>query len=92
MRARITNPRDRGSHQANIAVLSFNDTGISSKLQHSLCQRKFRELIEIVKPIVTTPAVKDLIQNIEGFSMRLDNLKNDKTIKPLVESLKVLLR
>lgn len=80
------------SHQANIAVLSFNDTGISSKLQHSLCQRKFRELIEIVKPIVTTPAVKDLIQNIEGFSMRLDNLKNDKTIKPLVESLKVLLR
>lgn len=80
------------SHQANIAALSFNDTSISSKLQFTLCQRKFRELIEIVKPIVTTPAVKDLIQNIEKFTGRLDNLKNDKTIKTAVDSLRILLK
>lgn len=80
------------SHQANIAALSFNDTSISSKLQFALCQRKFREFIEIIKPIVTTPAVKDLIQNIEKFTGRLDNLKNDKTIKTAVDSLRILLK
>jgi hypothetical protein len=53
------------SHQANIAVLSFNTTEISSKLQHSLCDRHFRELIQIVKPIVTSPPVKELIDKID---------------------------
>lgn len=80
------------SHQANIAVLSFNDMRISSKLQHNLCQRKFRELIDIVKPIVTSPAVKELIEKIERYTGRLDNLKNDKTIKTTLESLRVLLK
>lgn len=80
------------SHQANIAILSFNDIKISSKLQFSLCQRKFRELIEIVKPIVTAPAVKDLIIKMEAYKGPLDSMKNDKTIKPTVESLRVLLK
>ncbi len=80
------------SHQANIAVLSFNDTQISSKLQHSLCQTKFRELIEILKPIVTTPAIKDLINKIDKFTGRLENLKHDKLIKTSVDSLKILLK
>ncbi len=80
------------SYQANVAVLSFTDTSISSKLQFQLCQSKFRELIEIVKPIITTPAIKDLIKNIEEFKGRLDNLKNDKTIRTAVESLRILLK
>lgn len=80
------------SHQANVAVLSFNDSKVSDKLQHTLCQRKFRELIEIVKPIVTSPPVKELIDKIEKFSSRLDNLKNDKAIKTSVDSLRVLLK
>lgn len=80
------------SHQANIAVLSFNDTSISSKLQFPRCQRKFRELIEILKSIVTSPAVKDLIKNIELYKGRLENLKNDRVIKTTVDSLRVLLK
>jgi len=80
------------SRQANIAVLSFNDTGISSKLQFSLCKKKFRELIEIMKPIITTPAIKDLIEKIDDYKSRLDNLKNVKTIKTTVDSLKILLK
>lgn len=84
--------RKLDSHQANIAVLSFNDAKISDKLQFSLCQSKFKELIEIVKPIVTSPPVKELIEKIEKFPSRLDNLKNDKTIKTAVNSLRVLLK
>lgn len=80
------------SFQANIAVLSFNDTQISSKLQFSLCQKKYRELIEILKPIVTTPAIKDLIEKIDKYSGRLENLKADKLIKTSVDSLKILLK
>ena len=80
------------SFQANIAVLSFNDTQISSKLQHYLCQQKYRELIELLKPIITTPAIKDLIDKIDNFKGRLENLKHDKGIKTSVDSLKVLLK
>lgn len=80
------------SFQANVAVLSFNDTGISSKLQFGICQNKFKELIATVKPIITTPAIKDLIDNIERFKGKPENLKHDKTIKTAVESLKVLLK
>lgn len=80
------------SFQANIAVLSFNDTQISSKLQFSLCQRKFRELMDIIRPIVTTPAIKDLIEKIDKYTGRLENLKNDKLIKTSVDSLKVLIK
>jgi len=80
------------SHQANIAVLSFNDTGISSKLQFSLCQTKFKEMLDLVRPSITTPAVKDLLTHIDNFKGRLENLKHDKTIKTTVASLKVLLK
>ena len=80
------------SLQANIAVLSFNDTTISSKLQHSLCAKKFRELIEIIKPIITTPAIKDIIEKIDKFTGRLENLKHDKAMKTSVDSLKILLK
>ncbi len=80
------------SNQANIAVLSFNDERISSKLQHGLCANKFRELIPIVKPIVTTPAIKDLIEKIEKFTGKLENIKYDKAIKTSVDSLRVLLK
>jgi len=80
------------SHQANIAVLSFNDTQISSKLQHILCAKKFRELIEILKPIITTPAIKDLIEKIDKYTGRLENLKHDKLIKTSVDNLKILLK
>jgi hypothetical protein len=80
------------SHQANVAVLSFNDMGISSKLQFNLCQRKFREMLDIVRPSITTPAIKDLLIYIDNFNGRLDNLKNDKTIKTTVDSLRVLLK
>lgn len=80
------------SHQANIAVLSFTDTSISSKLQFTLCQKKFNKLLEIVKPIVTTPAIKDMISYIEGYKGKLENLKHDKTIKTSIESLRILLK
>jgi hypothetical protein len=80
------------SYQANVAVLSFTDTGISSKLQFNLCQEKFKEMLDIVRPSVTSPAVKDLLTNIDNYKGSPDNLIHDKTIKTMVDSLKVLLK
>jgi hypothetical protein len=80
------------SYQANVAVLSFTDTGISSKLQFSLCQRKFKDMLDIVRPSITTPAVKDLLTHIDNYKGKPENLKLDKTIKTTVDSLKVLLK
>ncbi|APU69405.1 hypothetical protein [Christiangramia flava] len=80
------------AHQANIAALSFSDTKISSRLQFSLCQRKFKELLNIVKPSITSPPVNDLIQKIEDFKGNPSRLMNDKTIKTSFENLKTLLK
>ncbi|QKJ64226.1 hypothetical protein [Flavobacterium sp. M31R6] len=81
------------SHQANIAVLSFTDTRISSRLQFSLCQRKFVELINIVKPSITSPPVRDLIKYIkEDYKGKPSQLMNDKIIKTSVENLRTLLK
>lgn len=80
------------SHQANIATLAFNDTEISSKLQFGLCQTKYKELLQIIKPIITNPAINELINKIESFKGRYEHMKDDRTIKTSVESLKVLLK
>jgi hypothetical protein len=81
------------SHQANIAGLSFTDTRISSRLQFPLTQRKFKELIEIVKPSITSPPVNDLLKYItDSYKGNPSYLMNDKTVKTSVESLKVLLK
>ncbi len=80
------------SYQANVAVLSFTDTVISSKLQFSFCQQMFKEMLDIVRPRITTPAVKDLLTHIDNYEGIPENLKYDKSIKTTVDSLKVLLK
>lgn len=81
------------SHQANIAALSFTDSRIASRLQFPLCERKFKELIEIVKPSITSPPVNDLIKYItEAHKGKSSNLMLDKTVKTSVENLKTLLK
>lgn len=81
------------AHQANIAGLSFTDTRISSRLQFPLSQRKFKELLEIVKPSITSPPVNDLLKYItEEYKGKASYLMNDKTVKTSVENLKILLK
>lgn len=80
------------SHQANIAALSFTNLQIASKLQFNICQRKFKEMLSIVEPIITSPPIKDLIKDVYAYKGRLDGLKNDKTISRHIESLRILLK
>jgi len=79
------------SHQGNIAVLSFTNDQISSKLQFQLCKKKFLEMLEIVKPSITSPPVKELITKVETFKAGFDKLGDDKSIKTSLDNLRVLL-
>jgi hypothetical protein len=80
-----------GADIALIALLSFTETTIASRLQLELAQAKFKEMISILKPKISAPAVKELLQAIERFSGPLYNMRDDTTIKSRVASLKKLL-
>ncbi len=69
------------------SILVYSDTKISSKLQFHLGITKFRELLTIVKPRVTTPAAIELIDKIEKFNGPLHKMKNDATLQKFSEIL-----
>jgi hypothetical protein len=79
------------STQALIAILSFNNTRIATKLQHTLCQAKYRELVEMMKVKVSAPAVKELIDEIEKYRGPLDKLKSESKFKNKVDNLQKIL-
>lgn len=80
--------------QALLAILSFRKTGISSKLQFPLPQRKFAELVEIAKTKITSPQGLDIIQIIETYKAPLDKMKSEtklmEKVKAIANSLGVL--
>ena len=77
--------------QALIAILSFNSINISNRLQHSLCQKQFRELMGTMKNKVSMEAVKELIDDIEKFRGSLDKMRIDSEIKRKVVALKTII-
>jgi hypothetical protein len=74
-------------HQSLLAILSFTVEHISSRLQFSLCQRKYNELLQILSNKVSAPAVKELIADIQDFKAPLDRLERDSRIKMKVTNL-----
>lgn len=64
--------------QAFMAILSFTDNYIDSKLQFSLCQQKYRELLKMLKINVSAPALMEIIEYIESFKGSFDLLKKTK--------------
>lgn len=80
------------SSQAILAILSFTQQRISSKLQLGLCETKFRVLLQILKVKVTSPIVKELVSDIENFGNSLDKLRTDEKIIKKVEALFKILK
>jgi len=67
--------------QALIAICSFMETNIASRLQFTLCQKKFQELLDMMKSKVSAPAIQALIAKLQNFTGPLDKMKDDATIK-----------
>lgn len=80
------------SRQATIALLSFLYDNISHRLQFSLCQRKFRELLVYLRNQLTNEATKELLDQIENFPGRFDSLKSDSNIKRGIKNLEILIK
>jgi len=58
--------RKFNTKQSFIALTSFTDENIKSKLQYVLCQQKYEEMIEIIKPNITSEGVKNLLEEIKS--------------------------
>jgi hypothetical protein len=76
--------------QGQLAVLSFTVPHIASRLQFSLCQKKFRQLLSLMEPKLPI-AAKELITDIEAYNGPLDRMKDDSRIKRKVTNLQTIL-
>lgn len=76
--------------QITIAIFSFMNEHISSMLQFPLCEKKFRELIDILEVQNTSSAVLEVIDLIKNFK-GLGNMRKDTMIKQKMASYKMLI-
>ena len=77
--------------QINMAVFSFMNEHISSMLQFELCEKKYREMIDILKQKNVSSAVEEVIKLIEDFSS-LKNMRKDSMIKEKVKAYDLILK
>lgn len=75
------------SDQALLAILSFTNSIIASRLQFALCQKKYRQLLELMKDKVSAAAVKEIIEDIQEYEGPLDRMRDDSRIKRKVDNL-----
>lgn len=70
--------------QSFIALTSFFDESIRSKLQFLLCQKKFTELIGYIESNITSEGVRDLLVEIKNKVKTLHTISNnDKLIEKI---------
>lgn len=80
--------------QALIAVVAFRSTVIASKLQFILCQKKYRELLEMMINQVSNPAVKELIEDIRATlnsNVPPERLREDRRLAEKIDNLRKIL-
>jgi hypothetical protein len=70
--------------QALTGVLAFKEPHIASRLRWPLCQKKYRQLLGTLKTKVGSPAVVDLIEQIERYPGALDELRDDAHIQQAI--------
>lgn len=75
-----------------IAILSFTNERIASKLQLSLCKQKYKELINLVRNNISSPPIKELIKAIDDFAGPLDKMKNESHMKSKITNLYKILQ
>lgn len=77
--------------EALIAITSFANELIASRLQFELCQQKFMELLNLIKGKISASAIKELVEAIEGFPGPLDKIKEDSRIKQKIDNMWTIL-
>lgn len=80
------------ANEAQIALGSFTNTTIASRLQFDLPRRQFGELLKLLRPKITSPAVLELLDDVQNFPGPLDALYEDSRIRRRVAQVRTLLR
>ena len=77
--------------QINIAIFSFMNEHISSMLQINICERKYREMIDILKQKNVSPAIGEVIKMIEEFPS-LMNMRKDSVIREKMKTYDIIIK
>lgn len=72
-----------GREEAEIALLLFADQRISLRLSRSLCQEKWKQLLQIIGPKIATPQARNLYDAVTAFTSTPDKLVHDSDMKRL---------
>ena len=72
------------SAQAWIALLTFRDLTISSKLQVPLAQGQWKSLLAILTPKITQRSRRDVLKSVKKFTGTPDKLGHDSEVKRLL--------
>lgn len=75
-----------------IAIISFRNMMISSRLQFSLSQRKYLELIEKVRNNISSPAAIEIIDAIQSYGASLDKLRQDTKLNKKVDNIITIIK
>ena len=75
-----------------IAILSFTQDEISSKLQFPLCKDKFITMLNLIKPKITSSAIIEIIDKLIEFKEALHKLKNDTKFNEKISLIKNMLK
>lgn len=73
--------------EAQVALLTFTDATIASRLQRPLAQEKFRELLDLIEPKLARRRFKELAEAIRGFGGPLSRMPDDARMKKLISTL-----
>lgn len=74
--------RNFDAKQSYLALTSFRDEFIKSKLQFNLCKEKFREMLALIKPNITSEGVLSLFEEVKE---KVDSLSAISESNPLFE-------
>lgn len=84
--------RQLNNKEAVIAIISFRHTTIASRLQHPLCIKKYKEMIDSLKSNVSSKAALELIESIEKYKSPMESMKNDTRFKKMVDNIIKILK
>ncbi len=70
--------------QTYLALTSFREDAIKSKLQFPLCKRKFETMLDLLEPNITSDGVRSLLKDIKQEINRLSSLlPSDRLIQKI---------
>lgn len=74
---------------AFIAATTFNVERISNKLNHSLCAKKFKEMLETIKLKALNPALLEFIDYLLNYKGIYSNLALETKVKQQVQAMRI---